>query len=307
MDELGHILREARETKGLTLAEVQQEIRINVKFLEALENGQYERLPTPVHVRGFLKNYARFLGLDPDPLLNRYELNQNNQQASATYDGKEVPSDVLVPAGADQPFFDPVNVEVDVGYRRDPESVLRLIIIVALLASIALVANRFIPRLRGEGDGSEATSERINEVLQDIMDDVNGTAEEPALSPSPAATTVITPGGVITSTSRNIAPTLLPTPSATRPILPALETIRLRLEITERTWMEVTIDGDVQFSGIARRGDPPYEFEAQEEAKVRTGNAIGIFVTINDDIKWGRLGGRGEATEQVWTTTETQQ
>ena len=53
MNELGHILREARETKGYTLEDVQEEIRINAKYLKSLENGDYNALPTPVHVRGF--------------------------------------------------------------------------------------------------------------------------------------------------------------------------------------------------------------------------------------------------------------
>ena len=61
MDEIGHILREARENKGLTLEDVQAKIRINTRYLAALENGQYSALPTPVHARGFLRNYARFL------------------------------------------------------------------------------------------------------------------------------------------------------------------------------------------------------------------------------------------------------
>ena len=52
MDELGLILQEARENKGLTLAEVQEETRINAAYLEALENGEYAALPSPVHVRG---------------------------------------------------------------------------------------------------------------------------------------------------------------------------------------------------------------------------------------------------------------
>lgn len=60
IDELGHILREARETKGFTLREVQDKTRINSRFLEALELGDFDRLPTPTHARGFLRNYARF-------------------------------------------------------------------------------------------------------------------------------------------------------------------------------------------------------------------------------------------------------
>ncbi|NET69455.1 MAG: helix-turn-helix domain-containing protein [Moorea sp. SIO1G6] len=55
MNELGHILREAREARGLSLAEVESETRINSRFLAALEEGEYQALPTPVHVRGFLR------------------------------------------------------------------------------------------------------------------------------------------------------------------------------------------------------------------------------------------------------------
>lgn len=84
MNELGHILREARETKGYTLEDVQEEIRINAKYLKSLENGDYNALPTPVHVRGFLRNYARFLGLDPQPLLDRYESYLSRPPSKAT-------------------------------------------------------------------------------------------------------------------------------------------------------------------------------------------------------------------------------
>ena len=87
MDELGSLLREAREAKGLTLAEVQDEIRISSKYLEALENGQYENLPTQVHVKGYLRNYARFLNLDPKPLIDRYELNKDNRPQTTADQG----------------------------------------------------------------------------------------------------------------------------------------------------------------------------------------------------------------------------
>ena len=82
----------------------------------------------------------------------------------------------------------------------------------------------------------------------------------------------------------------------------AMDEIALQLDISERTWMEVTIDGDVVFSGWARGDDPPFEWTAQEEAKVNTGNGAGIFVTINEQ-PWGRMGERGENKEEVWRTT----
>ena len=81
-----------------------------------------------------------------------------------------------------------------------------------------------------------------------------------------------------------------------------MEEINLRLDITERAWMEVTIDGDVRFSGIAQRGDV-YEWTAVNEVTLLTGNAFGIVATIND-VELGRLGGFQEAREEVWRTTQ---
>jgi cytoskeletal protein RodZ len=301
MDELGHILREARETKGFSLAEVQERIRINVKFLKALENGEYETLPTPIHVRGFLRNYARFLGLDPQPLLDRYELNQRHRLAPViAMTENDITMRTPLPPRPDQPFFNPVNVEVNDGQRNNAESILRLVIILALVIAIALVANRFIPLFLGNGDGSAVITDGITGALQNIVNNDNESAGDET---EVEGAGTFTPGEVITSTSRNDFGVEGLTPSPTRPPLPAtMETVRLKLEITERTWIEVTIDGDIVFSGIAVRGDPPYEWEAQEEAKVVTGNAVGVFVTIND-IQLGRMGERGENKEEVWQAT----
>lgn len=309
MDEIGHILREARETKGLTLEETQEETRINSKYLAAMENGEYEKLPTPVHVRGFLRNYARFLGLDPQPLLERYEINlaQPGKRGPALIKETKSYPTIQSTVSEGQVFFDPVNMEVDVGQRRDPETAVRIVIVIALIIAVALIANRFIPLLMGNGDGSQSVDDNLTEFFQDITNRAQGTATAQSgemLEGEAAATEpVFVPGEFITSTSRNIIDVTPPAASLTRPALPStLDEIRLQLDISERTWMEVTIDGDVVFSGWARGDDPPYEWTAQEEAKVNTGNGAGVFVTINDQ-PWGRLGERGENKEEVWRTT----
>ncbi len=312
MDELGLILQEARENKGLTLKEVQEETRINANYLEALENGEYGTLPSAVHVRGFLRNYARFLDLDPNPLLERYNQNHSYQQnPSANNRNGDYAGMAPLPSREDQPFFDPVNVEVDSGTRRDPESAVRLIIIAALIIAVALIANRFLPLILNNEDGSEAITEGITTVVDDIVNNGEQLAVEAGLAkaeatPDETVNTALESSEVITSTSRTnegAAAAILPTPSPTRPVLPAtLEQINLKLEITERTWLEATIDNEVLFSGIARPGDA-FEWTAEEEAKLLTGNAIGIFATIND-IPIGRLGDRGQNKEEIWRTTE---
>ncbi|MGD0861521.1 MAG: helix-turn-helix domain-containing protein [Candidatus Limnocylindrales bacterium] len=59
-------LRAAREARGIDLYRVERDTKIRVKFLAALEEGQYSELPAEVYARGFLRNYASYLGLDPD-------------------------------------------------------------------------------------------------------------------------------------------------------------------------------------------------------------------------------------------------
>ena len=63
---LGDLLREARLSRALTLADVERDTRINREYLDALEHERYEVLPAPVYARGFLRSYARHLGLDVD-------------------------------------------------------------------------------------------------------------------------------------------------------------------------------------------------------------------------------------------------
>jgi len=61
---IGAGLREARERQGLSLEQAAEATRIAARHLRALEEERFERLPEPVYARGFLREYAGFLGLD---------------------------------------------------------------------------------------------------------------------------------------------------------------------------------------------------------------------------------------------------
>ncbi len=298
MDELGSLLREAREAKGLSLVDVQEGTKINPLYLEALEDGRYNDLPTEVHVRGYLRNYARFLELDPEPLLDRYEISRESYSAISDPAADDEIGTITGPQREGQVFFDPVNMEISNGGGRDSgSSIIRIVLIIALIASIALVANRFLPLLTGNGDANDSLTASFEDAVSNITNE---------LEQQPEPTSDLASGSVsdepITSTSRNPA-VVLPTATPTRPVLPAtMDEIRMRLDVTERTWMRVTIDGEVAFEGLARKGDGPFEWRAEDEAQLLTGNAIGIFVTLND-IELGKLGGRGEVVDETWSTT----
>jgi len=63
---VGEVLRETRLAKGLSFGEVERDTRINRLYVEALETHRFDALPAPVYARGFMRSYARYLGLDPD-------------------------------------------------------------------------------------------------------------------------------------------------------------------------------------------------------------------------------------------------
>ena len=69
---LGSKLKLAREARQLTLQEIEWATKIRAEFLQALEDEQFDLLPSATHVRGFIRSYARYLDVDPDPMVAEF-------------------------------------------------------------------------------------------------------------------------------------------------------------------------------------------------------------------------------------------
>ena len=69
---LGRLLTVAREEKGLEIEDVTKQLRMSAHQIKALENDDFKALPNPMYTRGFIRNYARLLQLDPELLLHMY-------------------------------------------------------------------------------------------------------------------------------------------------------------------------------------------------------------------------------------------
>jgi len=81
-------LTAARERKGVDLIRAERETKIRVRYLSALESGDYRDLPGAVYTKGFLRNYAIYLGLDPEDVLRQWR----RERGEAT-----APEPVIVP------------------------------------------------------------------------------------------------------------------------------------------------------------------------------------------------------------------
>ncbi|HYG32940.1 MAG TPA: RodZ domain-containing protein [Methylophilaceae bacterium] len=69
---LGQRLQEAREAQGLAVEDISNRLRLSARQVKALEEDDFTVLPEPMITRGFIRNYARLLELDPEPLLEAY-------------------------------------------------------------------------------------------------------------------------------------------------------------------------------------------------------------------------------------------
>ena len=86
MPGIGETLREARTAAGIQLDDAERTIRIRIRYLDALENEEWDVLPGDAYVRGFLHTYADFLGLDGAALVDEYDRQEVPAQAERSMD-----------------------------------------------------------------------------------------------------------------------------------------------------------------------------------------------------------------------------
>lgn len=84
-ESIGLILRQKRESLGLSIEDVSVVTKIRQPFILALENNAFQELPGSVYVSGFLKNYAEVLNLPADYLLSMYSANVLKDEVKSTY------------------------------------------------------------------------------------------------------------------------------------------------------------------------------------------------------------------------------
>lgn len=293
MNELGQRLREAREAQNLTLAEVEAKTRIRQRFLAALEAEEWDVLPGEVTIRGFLRKYATFLGLDADEVIQHY---------------RELSTPPEIIETAEQPVekrevdYRPIELSLHTEVLRDIDwrPLVALLAVILLALSIWLVFTfrpdwisslaalpRSLPQ-PGELIALEAASEPTpTRTLTRVT--ATSTSTQPA--------TATREGQAIANMAQQsaVAATAV---GANQPT----DKLQLHLKVNQRAWVRVTVDGQVRLETILEPGQE-VTWEAEQDIKLRTGNAAGIEVSVNDR-PYPPLGGSGEVVEVDWHLQE---
>lgn len=280
-DSLGSYLRAEREQRGVSLQEISAVTKIQVKFLDALEENADDQLPPTPFVVGFLRAYAQCLSLDPDEIVVAYH------QRHRVQDSLEKPRPQLTYQMRHTTHLGTVGVGVSV--------VVVGLIVVFVLRGI---------RARDEASRTPATAVMTHD--QTAATGTSASAPVPSAPPT-SHTDLRAPLSVSSQVSPAVPPAVVPAPEAPAPSLrpwsqtasrapqvplPTAETpedaplettllpLVLQADAVEDTWLRVVIDDNKRYALLLKAGENIH-WQAEERFVLTVGNAQGTRLQLN--------------------------
>ncbi len=269
---IGAKLKQRRELLSLSISDVEQQIHVREHYLEAIENGHFSDLPSPVQAKGMLTNYADFLNLDSDALLLEYAegLQQQRIERQSPKRGQRVAQEISRSRLRLKNFFS-----------------LDLLIIAGLFIGFSVFVIWGVNRILAADSPPPQTTD-LPEVAEVLL--ATGTPTMETLTPQET-----------TSPETDLETDSDTTPEAT-PIFTSAageNPIQIVLIPRQRVWVSVTVDEEVVFEGRLIPGNA-YDFSGQEKIEILTGNAAALQLYFNNqDI--GPTGLIGQVTNLVFT------
>jgi cytoskeleton protein RodZ len=280
-------LRAARERLAWSLEAIAAELRIRPSYLEALEAGHINILPGHAYALGFLRTYARTLGLDPEEMVRRFkaEAGEVSNKTELAFPAP-VPERGL-PAGAVALLGLVLAVGVYVGwYRLSGEGRLPAETVTAIPARLAPLAEQAVP----PAVPPSGPAAQVAVLLPVIPVPADPAPPAPVFSPSSAVAAPIMPAPVVAAAVAPVAapPVAVPDPDGTRIILRARADAWVRIK--DRA-------GPVLIDRVLHAGDsltvPP-----KPNLLLSLGNAGGTDVLV-DGVVAPTLGGNGAVVKEL--------
>jgi len=270
MGAFGERLQREREMHGITLEEMSESTKISSRCLRALETEEFDKLPGGIFNKGFVRAYARHVGIDED-------------QAVADF--------VAASGGEkDQPLPDPpVPRAVVLGQRADDHANWRAFALLILLLSTAVVAgwklgpnavHKLVAVVR------ERVNSRQSPQAEPAMLEPESVPQTAAPAPPPTVAETVPRKPPARAKSVTVAESIpapappAPPPVAAPPAPPPDATFVVQVRATQDSWVQIVADGRLMTEGVLV---PPAEkrVRAAREVVIKTGNAAGVEVSFN--------------------------
>jgi cytoskeleton protein RodZ len=290
MESIGEFFKQVRETKGLTIDEVASKTRIRSDFVKALEEGNFAKLPDQVFARGFVRSYARSLGLDEEDAIHRFI-----QSAGAFYEKQDERERLKVRQVQEERKRQANRkaVAIAIGI-----AVVTLVFLLSREQSSLLVRRSAtdLPtssskRMAASGSESQAVPSR-SETESSAQTAKSKPTEAPAPSSQIRTDSSIPRGSgaapVAAAPSSQTAPPLPPPIGTDGPLggislegsAEGRDQLVLDLEATELSWVVIQIDGGSPQEALLRPGEKA-KWKGQDQFVLTLGNAGGVKAELN--------------------------
>lgn len=256
----GDELRREREIRGISLKEIADATKISKRFLEAIERNDHKTLPAPVFTRGFVREYARYLGLNAEEMVNRY----NYAAAGDERVEKSLHLERLTNPQPPPKPPKPVTIRgIPRPYARIDRNLIVTFVLLVAVAGVAVWAVRYRKEGASHVDGAEVNASAVSHTAAAVTPAVQATTTQPKPAEASAAAT-----------------------------------LRLRVEAIANTWIVLEADDKPVYSDEMLKGATK-TFEAKEQFRFKTiGNAAGLALTLND-VRIPSLGPEGKVRKDV--------
>ena len=276
MDEretLGKYLKNQRESKKISLREVSKNTRVREHILRAIEEDQLDLLPAATYVRGFLLAYAKYLRLDPNDILLRYERALKGEPAAPPPPQPLKPKRKIPPTQPSKPK------------QKVLWNTKQMWVVVGVIVASFIIFYFFSPY------SSKLPIEPLPE---------RSVEGKPSIVPSPpaAATTRTPEEKPVVAVKKNPLTPSPPVPATTS--AQEKKALSLQLKAAEETWVSLQVDDQPEREMTLKPGEGS-SVQASDRIRMKLGNAGGLDLILNGR-PLGKFGKSGEVVALVITS-----
>lgn len=268
IEEVGHKIKQARLDRGITIDEVQKSTKIRKKYLEAIEAGDFEVISQEVFLKGFLRVYANYVGLDGQKILNEYNQLTNLRQ--------EVKKDEME---IEETESTAEKVLCFISNHLMKIVAVAVILIIVFLGGTILYKKGIIGSLTQTEQSNMVSSEKKEAALtkkKETEEKKDNTSQESVST------------GIETDKNKQEIEVKDRDNEASK--------TNITIKVLETSWIKVVVDGKIVLEEMLSSGTER-SWQADRNIELLAANAAGVKVILNGE-EFGPFGSQGEVIER---------